>query len=121
MNPRSIAISLLLVALSFFAGVKWEENQRTKVVLDNWSELWGWTEEEKNEFLELSRSFEFDPEGYLQFVDNISVFNKAVGDMIRNDESVASAHCIYILGLTEKGGMSHPLLKLRGSSVGLVA
>jgi hypothetical protein len=103
MNKVSIALAgLALCAIAFYAGMKWNKLQTPLVTFSGWEET-GWTEEEKNEFLQVIDTTEgASPEQLYKWIKDCSEVNKAVLDSIRHDEELCVAYCIAILGMVEK-------------------
>ncbi len=104
MNKASITLAgLALCAIAFFAGTKWNKLQTPLITFTGWDELIGWTEEEKNEFLQLIDTAEgASPEQLYMWIKDCSEVNEALLDGIRHDEELCVAYSIAILGMVEK-------------------
>lgn len=94
-------VGLALTISSFIAGAIWEEKQTSRAVLEKWSAITNWTENEQNQFLELSQDVKMTPEEYIKWVENTAKVNEVTLEMMRNDAAMSVAHCIHILSLTE--------------------
>ena len=68
-----------------------------------WTNLTGWTEEERNEFIELIDSSEgASPQEFYTWVKESVKVNEVVLEGMRHDDSMSIAYCIAILGIAEK-------------------
>ena len=100
-----ILVGLALIMASFLSGAMWEEKQTSRAILEKWSAITNWTEDEQNQFLELSQDVKMTPEEYIKLVENTAKVSEATVEMMRNDEAMSVAHCIHILSLTQGGDL----------------
>lgn len=104
MNKLTLSLVVITVATAaFIAGSIWKATQAPLGTFLGWTDLTGWTEEERDEFIELIDSSQgASPREFYTWVKESAKVNEAVLEGMRQDDSMSIAYCIAILGIAEK-------------------